>query len=287
MVRGDKSSRVFSAVGMPVSSPSSEISVIWGFLRSVLPHLIAGLQQVDVLEYFPTKTRLLVLSDGVQLLLKSPPDDPLGDMSLGSSIIRREATVLSVLAADALPIPACLSYDRQTETLLTSHIGGTSLLELQPYLTYTERARIDGHIGAFIRSVTSHTYPFFGPVSNATSNSWRRTFMDLLGNVLDAAGDMTLGLPCEQIRDEANYFSPFLDEVRGSRLVLPSAGGPESVLLDASTREVRGFMGFGDAVYGDPFLTEMLHEPSTALLDGFGSPWSEGTLQGQSVRRLL
>lgn len=202
--------------------------------------------------------RLVHLSNGIRLLLKTSPSTNTELLRHERDSLDTEAFTISLLAKSKLPIPRVLKYDSRgahlgSPFLLTTHLPGIPYITVRPYLTRSERSGIERQLDSLSSIVSQHTSPRFGPVAARKAyDTWREAFLSMLESVLMDGEDKLVSLPYLQIRDEALRFSRALDDIKQARLVIPGFGWPDNVLIDRRTNEVTGLTGFGRATWADP-----------------------------------
>lgn len=95
-----------------------------------------------------------------------------------------------------------------------------------------------------------------GPVASVAAGtgrpSWREAFLAMFDALLMDAEDSWANLPFARIRAAASQ--PWSVDERNARcvLVIPGFGEPRNVLVDEETGDIRAFVGFREAYWGDP-----------------------------------
>lgn len=225
--------------------------------------------------------RLLTLSNGVQLLLKSSPSRTTALLRRDRFLLETEARALALLGQSANPcVPQLFHYHPQGTSLeppflVRQYLMGSTLQSMEARLTAENRTDIDRHLGFLIHVIGQHVAPGFGPLEQVASGrgrrSWWEAFVDLFEAVLRDAEDMFIHLPYAEIRHEVTRLSHSLGDVAIPRLVVVDMGDPSQVLLDPESQQVSGIVDFSSALWGDVLMAEVFDNPSPALLDGFGS----------------
>ncbi|KAJ5095356.1 Aminoglycoside phosphotransferase [Penicillium alfredii] len=237
--------------------------------------------------------RLLRLSNGACLLLKSSPSSHTALLRWERSFLETEARFLALLGHSANPcIPQLYHYDPHggilgSAYLLRQYVTGVSLLEMETRLSVEQRKGIDRHLGFLVRAIGQHVSRGFGSLQQvargAGKRSWREAFCILFEGVLRDAEDMFIHLPYSEIRHELARLAPALEEVTLPRLVVVDFGRPAHVLLDEESKQLSGVVDFSSAFWGDLLMAEILERPSHAALEGAGMSLSKTTKEGARV----
>lgn len=263
-------------------------------LRRLFPYTV-HVQKIKSLDGHLHSLRLLTLSNGVQLMLKSSPYPTTALLRRDRFLLETEARVLALLGQSANPcVPQLFHYDSQTTLLgpsylVRQYVVGSTLQSMEGHLTVENRKDIDRHLGFLVNVIGQHVAPAFGPLEQVASGcgnrSWREAFIELFEGVLRDAEDMFIHLPYAEIRHEISRLAPALSDVTLPRLVVIDLGRPSQVLLDPGSKQVSGVVDFSTAVWGDVLMAEIFENPSSAMLDGFGSPLALD--QSEKTRLLL
>jgi hypothetical protein len=265
----------------PLATPSLDFTSIQKLVRAVLGSSRVTLSQVERLDGRLHRLFLLRLHDGRVFVLKCPP-------SYGTRVLRHEqqsleteAQVLDLITSNpVLPVPYSIRCEGDicsfsTPYLLRSYIPGTRLSDISPYLSAAERAQIDRSIGYYLRIVSSHKSDTFGLADRVFGNdgapTWREAFFFLLESALRDAEDLLINLPYDNIRAHCAQHAHLLDVVCVPQLVSMTAGTPRTVLIDPSSHQVTGILGWRDVIFGDPMLSQAFADASPAFWDGFGT----------------
>jgi hypothetical protein len=269
-----------TSVSALVSPSVSELSRLQEVVQLLFPSTV-HIQNVDTLEGHVHHLRLLKLSNGLQLVLKSSPSSATPLLRRERLSLETEARALALLGQCANPcIPQLFHYHPHgaplgTAFLLRQYVKGSTLLETEPLLTHEDRKDIHRHLGFLVNVIGQQVSTSFGPLdkvaSGAGSRSWRRAFISLFEEVLRDAEDMFIHLPYGEIREQVLRLAPSLEEVALPRLVIASLGRPSQVLLDPELKQLTGIIDLGSALWGDVLMAEVFEDPSDALFDGFGS----------------
>jgi hypothetical protein len=210
--------------------------------------------------------------------------------------LETEGRVLDLIVSNThVPVPRRLNFDSSSNNiirspyLLRSYIPGTTLADLLPYLSTSERADIDRSVGAYFHSLTQIKLQSFGSTSKVYasqgSETWSQAFRTLLESALRDAEDVLVSIPYDTIRNYAAAHKDALDEILEPSLVPLDAGKPSKILLDERRKYVVGLLGFSNVVWGDPLLAGVFASASEAFWEGFGGT-PEDT-DGYRIRRLL
>ncbi|MCJ1285774.1 hypothetical protein MMC26_005115 [Xylographa opegraphella] len=265
----DKRNALISMSAPQTSSEQSLISPQLNTLETIVMNSLhserLAIQRVEDLPGSLYPVRLLHLSDGSRLSLKSSPSPTTPMLKSERLGLENEAHSLTILAESGLPIPTLLTHDSSGKLLgspflLTNRLPGTKLVSLIPYLSRPERMYIDRQLSAIEATIAQHLCPVFGPVAAVYAGhgfrQWREAFKTMFGSVLKDGEDMYINLPYTQIRELLAKAESALDEVQEARLVVLDLGDPENVLVDDQTKEVTGMIDFRKAVWGD---IDMIH----------------------------
>lgn len=251
--------------GRPTSTSSNvpnspDFSIIQKLVRHVFHSSRVIVQQVERLQGHLQQVYLVRMADGGALMLKCPPPFNTRLLRHEQRGLETEAKIVELLAANT--------------QLMLSHIPGTPLAEVAPYLSASERSIVDRTLGAYVRSITSLAAPSFGIThrvfSGTGSTTWREAFLSLLESALRDAEDMLVSVPYDSIRYHAARHGYLLEEISEARLVPLDMGGLENVLLDDRTKQVCGLLGFSNVIWGDPMMAAVFTNASEAFYEGYG-----------------
>ncbi|EAU35078.1 conserved hypothetical protein [Aspergillus terreus NIH2624] len=226
---------------------------------------------------------LVVLSNGHQLLLKSPPRPTTPLLRHEQSLLRTEITVIALLRQSGVPfIPAILHHERHTNlsdsaVLIRPHVAGRTRQEMEDQLSDQDRDVIDRQLGALAWKIGQHTSRSFGTFHQVErgrgKSSWKEAFLSLVEGTLRDAEDAFVNLPYAEIRSHIHRLSPALEEITLPQLVLVDLGCPSQVILNPEDKAISGLVDFSYAVWGDVYMAQIFDEASAAVLEGYGS-WS-------------
>lgn len=236
--------------------------------------------------------RLLTLSNGVRLLLKSSPLPGTPLLRQERLFLETEARFLVLLSQSANPcVPQIYHYDPRGGPLGSAHLirqymKGRSLCELQDQVTSQQQSDIDRHLGFLVGAIAQNIAPGFGSLQQvamgAGKRSWRDAFSALFESVLRDAEDMFIHIPYAQIRHELTRLSSALDEVSLPRLVVVDFGKPSHVLIHEMSHQLTGIVDFSSAFWGDFLMAEIFEHPSISVLEGAGLPMAR--TRGELIR---
>ena len=239
--------------------------------------------------------RLLKLSNGVKLLLKSSPSSRTPLLRHERFFLETEARFLAVLGQSANPcIPQLYHYDPHgnppgSAYSIRQYMKGTPLSQIAPQLTMQQRNGIDRHLGFLASTVGQNVAPAFGSLQQVAAGagkaSWRDAFCALFESVLRDAEDVFISLPYAEIRDEMSRLQTVLDGVSLPRLVVVGLGRPSHVLLDEESKQLSGVIDFSTAFWGDVLMAEVFENASPAVLEGAGYPLMRTT--GETIRLMM
>ncbi|EAW09682.1 uncharacterized protein ACLA_038970 [Aspergillus clavatus NRRL 1] len=257
--------------------PPNKLSMILGHF---LPPAV-NVRSIQSLDGHLHSLRLLTLSNGARLLLKSAPRSTTPLLRREQSLLWTEARVLSLLKQSSVPcIPSLLHYEQQNTRLgpaflLRQYLPGPTLDEMASRLTTQGRQDIDRQLGFLVNVIGQHIAHNFGSLEQVAlgtgTRSWREAFLALFESILRDSEDVFVHLPYAEIRHQICRLSPVLDDVKVPRLVICDFGRPSTVLLDPVSKKLLGVVGLGSALWGDVYLAQIFEDPSPAVLDGFAS----------------
>ncbi|MCJ1432566.1 hypothetical protein MMC27_001923 [Xylographa pallens] len=231
-----------------------------------------AIQRVEDVPSHIHPVRLLHLSDGSRLSLKTNPSGATPLLKSERLDLETEAHSLMILAKSGLPIPKVLTHDPVGKLLgspflLTNQLPGTKLATLLPHLSRPERMDIDRQLSDIETTMAQHLSPAFGPIAATYSGRgfkrWREAYKSMLGSVLKDGEDMFVNLPYAQIREMVAKAESSLDEVQEAQLVVLDLGDPENVLVNDQTKKVTGLIDFKKALWGD--IDMVTGDASTSL----------------------
>ncbi|KAL2809800.1 hypothetical protein BJX63DRAFT_434858 [Aspergillus granulosus] len=238
---------------------------------------------------------LVRLSNETHLVWKCSPRPTTPLLRREHILLDTEARALSLLNQNPIPcIPRLLHYDPLGDLLgpsflIRHHLQGSTLEDMESQLSAQERKAIDRSLGLLGKRISQHVSDSFGSlgqVANAAGKqSWREAFLSLFEGILRDSEDVFINLPYGELRHQVSRLSPVLDEISVARLVVIDFGHPSHVFVDPESKRLSGISGFGTAVWGDVYMAKIFENPSTSVLDGFGS----GCVRSQSgrIRQLL
>ncbi|KIW00871.1 uncharacterized protein PV09_07627 [Verruconis gallopava] len=281
---------------MTTSSSSPEFSAFQKLLRQVYRDPTISLQQVERLRAHLHRLFILRTIDNTTFLLKCSPARDTRLLRHEYKSLETEARVLDLISSKThVPVPRRLTLDSsssntiRTAYLLRSYITGSTLSDILPFLSASERADIDRSVGAYFHSLTEIQLRSFGSTSkvyeNQGSDTWSQAFRMMLESALRDAEDLLISLPYDTIRYWAAAHKGVLDEVAEPRMVPMDAGKPSKIVLDERRKHVVGLLGFSNVVWGDPLLAGVFASASEAFWEGYGGQPTDN--RGYRIRRLL
>ncbi|KAL2866958.1 phosphotransferase family protein [Aspergillus lucknowensis] len=228
---------------------------------------------------------LVQLSNETQLLLKCSPKPTTPLLRREHILLDTEARVLFLLNQNTIPcIPQIFHYDPLGDLLgpsllIRRHIPGPTLKEVEAYLTSQERKAVDRSLGLLVKRIAQHVSGSFGGLGQVASaggtQSWRDAFLGLFEGILRDSEDVFINLPYGEIRHQITRLAPVLDEVLVPRLVVIDFGHASQVFVDPASKRICGISGLGTAVWGDVYMAKIFENPSSSVLDGFGSGYTK------------
>ncbi|KAE8152709.1 hypothetical protein BDV25DRAFT_150650 [Aspergillus avenaceus] len=273
----------FNVMSLSFLVASDSCSGMSGKLANIIRQIFTSAVQitsVTPLEAHLHPICLIMLSNGVQLLLKCSPAPLTPLLRREQSMLETEGRALTLLEQSGLwGIPKIFHHSSQRTShqsgfLLRQYINGVTLEEAEPGLTAQERKDIDRSLGSLARQVGQHVSQAFGTLEQVANGSgrrsWRDAFTTLFESILRDSEDVFVNLPYTELRHQVCRLSPALDEVRLPQLVVIDFGRPSQVLLDPVSKTLSGIVDFGKALWGDIYMAEVFEHPSSSILDGFG-----------------
>ncbi|KAH8724663.1 hypothetical protein GQ44DRAFT_750162 [Phaeosphaeriaceae sp. PMI808] len=262
------------------SSSSSSSSAIQKVIQNVFRCSRILIQHAERLQGQLHQVYLTKLADGSCLVLKCPPAHNVRVLRHEKNSLETERMVLATLQEyTQLPVPQVINYDSLGRTLgspylMISYIPGRQLSEISTKLTTGERENIDRTLGSYLKVLSTLSATQFGMThlvfAKKGYNTWREAFMALLESILRDAEDMLVTIPYDSIRYYISKNSYFLDEVTKPRLVVVNACEQHNVLVNETTKEVSGIVGFSNVVWGDALMSGGVADGSDAFLEGYG-----------------
>ncbi|KAK1142450.1 hypothetical protein N8T08_007812 [Aspergillus melleus] len=238
---------------------------------------------------------LLILSNKEQLLLKSTPRAMTPLLRQEKRLLDTEARVMSILKRSTAPfVPSLLHYDRRGDLfgssfMLRPFLTGTTAQELGGQISEQTQNHVDYALGSLAHEIWQHVSPSFGSLEQVASGSgkrsWREAFLTLFEGILRDSEDFFVNLPYAEIRHQLYRLSSALEEVRQARLVVVDLGRPSQVLLDPESKRLVGVVDLSSALWGDVYMAEIFDNPSSSVLDGFGTRPTQS--KPESIRHLL
>ncbi|KAE8353571.1 hypothetical protein BDV28DRAFT_132859 [Aspergillus coremiiformis] len=235
------------------------------------------------------------LSNGVQLLLKGSPAPMTPLLRREKFVLDTEARALLLLKQSGVPcIPPIFHYNARgnlcdSAFLMRHYITGATLHEMEPWITPQNRRDIDRRLGILAHKIGQHVSDSFGTLeqvaSGAGRRSWRDAFVVLFESILRDSEDVFVNLPYAEIRHQLSRLSPALEEITLPQLVVSDFGRPTQVLVDRESKQLSGIVDLGKTLWGDVYMAEIFEEPSSSMLDGFGT--RPGKSEMERIRQLL
>jgi Phosphotransferase enzyme family len=227
---------------------------------------------------------LLTLCEDIRLVLRVAPTPYTRALQYERDSLQNQKDVLTILGEEnSLPIPRVLHYEScnttlGSATLLTTYIPGFTLKDLKHTLSAYEQFSLNRQLGIYTRLLNNHRAPTFGTVSKVLDGtgftSWRDAFLSLLESILRDAENVVILLPYDQIREQMERLSGYLDDITVPRLVAFDLCETENAVLDPSSGTVRGLLGFRRCLFGDPMIAGYFGEDS-GISEGFSDGYGE------------
>jgi len=261
-------------------------------IRSVFRSSNIVVHKIEQIQGSLHQVYLAHLADGSRLMLKCPAPSTTRLLRHEKHFLETERKTLETLHEyTQLPVPQVIKYDTAGGAmgipfLLESHLPGRRLSDMDAYLTETERGNIDRTLGHHIRTLTTLSATQFGMTHRVFAkkgcNSWREAFLVLLEASLRDAEDMLVTVPYDSIRYYVGRCGHFLDDVTEPRLVVLHACEPQNVLIDETTRQVTGLVGFSNVLWGDPLMSGGIEGGSEAFFEGLAErPMRTGSVKAR------
>jgi hypothetical protein len=279
------------------SQTSPEFYALQRLLRDTYQSTTISLQQVERLQGHLHRLYTIRTADKTAFALKCSPSRDTHLLRHEQKSLETEARVTALIKANThVPVPQQISYDSHasnavgTPFLLRSYITGTSLADMKPYLSPSDRSELDRRLGSYMYSISQMSERSFGlyhRVNAGTGHStWSEAFQSLIESVLRDAEDMLVSLPYDSIRYHVSSRKAVLNQIIEPRLVAIEAGEARNVLVDQSRRpQIVGLLSFSNVAWGDPMLAGVFSNASAEFWEGFGGKPPQD--RGQRVRCLL
>lgn len=220
-----------------------------------------------------------------QYILKCPPSRHTKVLRCERHRIESEGLVLDFLkrASTNFPTPITIDQDQNgcnpldQPYILRSYIGGIPWSKLQhgsspqsPMNIALERC-----LGSHLRTITSITQSRFGfahrVLAGVGAKTWPEAFVAMMEAVLRDGEDHLVSLPYDSIRYWISASVDVLKDVKEARLVPLGLEDRENILVDPRTMSsIRCLLGWGDVVFGDPFLSTIFNNRARSFWEGFG-----------------
>ncbi|OOF99787.1 hypothetical protein ASPCADRAFT_126686 [Aspergillus carbonarius ITEM 5010] len=160
---------------------------------------------------------------------------------------------------------------------------------MEAQLTMQDRDNVKRALGSLAHRIGQNVSSTFGSLDQVAcgsgKQSWREAFVTLLEGILRDSEDAFVHLPYAEIRHQVRRLSPALEEITSPQLVIVGLGRPSHVLLNPGSKTLAGLIGLENALWGDVHMAEIFEEPSSAVLEGYGSRVMES--EAQVARQLL
>jgi len=268
-------------------------------LRQIYQNPAIQVLRVDPLPASPHKGYIIWASDAQSYVLKTSPSSSTRLLRHESASPAGEAYILSQLSQlqATVPVPVLISTAGDSNNavsgpyLLRTYIRGVPLSSVANQYTAYERAQLDRSLGRYMRLATAVQANTFGTHRRIFSGEgyadWRTAFHSLLEAALRDAEDAVLTLPYDSIRHYVGQHMDALEAVGSPCLVPLRSGTPDTVLVDPAQKKILGIVGWGDAVWGDPALSEVFHSASDDFWTGFGGRQALEIGDGQDETRKM
>lgn len=202
----------------------------------------------------------VTLTDGTRLVVKASRAGA-EPYRHGCATVRTAAEVYTSLAGRGLPVPTVLHADFSravvdADVVVTTQVPGVPWSELDLDPAGSVRARRE--LGGLMARLHGVGAPGFGspavgaPGGEEPVTRWRAAFTAMVEAVLRDGADRGVELPARRVRSVLAAHGPALDAVAAPAVVHQDLW-PANVLLD-DDGTLRGVVGAGRAVWGDPLL---------------------------------
>ncbi|WP_055600581.1 phosphotransferase family protein, partial [Streptomyces aureus] len=217
----------------------------------------------------PGAARLLELSDGRHLVLKTAPPASAPALTHERGLLGTEALFHRLAARTGTRVPTVLHHEpagpgTPAEWLLLSYVHGTTWDAARDRLTPTDRASLRRELGeslARIATVTGPAYGYQQPAAGLSAPDWPTAFTAMLHAVLADASrfDVALPAPTGFLAGLPVRFGHRLAEVRRPALVHFDAWEGNAVLARTGSGpwHLSGLIDGERAFFGDP-LAELV-----------------------------
>ncbi|KAK2871854.1 hypothetical protein FQN49_002765 [Arthroderma sp. PD_2] len=282
------------SVGFPgkMTHSTSNASSFRGLIEPLFPD--QKVLSVRAYDEDPHPHYILRLSSGIEVVLKTSTPQPDTVLYYERHSLEVEAHVLWLLEPSEIwCIPKLIRCEvapssPTVTSLLRYKCQGAPLLELEASLTADDLRRIDRQLGIAVDQIGQHTATKFGTVHDICvgggERTWKRAFLNLLESLLWNAENMFISLPYFEIRHQASRLSAIFDEVTVPRLILYNISRSSHLVIDPQTKDISGVIDFTAATWGDVLMTDIFENPSSDILEGYGS---DPTREGSAPIRLL
>ncbi|CCM06218.1 uncharacterized protein FIBRA_08463 [Fibroporia radiculosa] len=276
--------------------PSARLDVTREQAQRVLNHHCDGSAPISSFEelldkgfsaFTPTKTYVLLLSDGSAYVLKvSPPSPPASSETYAPNSLSAEHAFLQLLIKQtSVPQPTAHALDTSLtivpyQYLLLSRPRGVPLSHARTSgaLTARQVLLLELRIGAYLKQLHDVQNDWFGLPTQEHDGlySWQEAFTLSLESLLMDAQTRGVTLAYENVR---RYLSRAIGSFLFDDCEVPSlvsfAGDEDTIVVDLEAREgdevpITSFLSFSHALWGDPLLETILLDPSAALMEGYG-----------------
>lgn len=172
----------------------------------------------------------LLLSDGRATILKISPSDETDTLSYEHDIMATEVAAMQLMKSKGtVPVPEVYAYDNSrnlisSDFFFMEKIIGQPYNEIKEELSPQQRSCIEEELGRYsriINEIQGDHFGLFNVSSKIKGTSWRETFQNLIGNLLDDARrlEAKMPIPIEKIEAEINSRIHVMDVVTEPRLV--------------------------------------------------------------------
>lgn len=204
-----------------------------------------------------TAASAVTLTDGTRVVVKASRSGA-RPYRHDCATVRTAAEVYTSLAGRGLPVPTVLLADFSravvdADVVVTTQVPGVPWSELDLDPAGSVRARRE--LGGLMARLHGVGAPGFGSpahAADAPETRWRAAFTAMVDAVLRDGAHRGVELPARRVRSVLAAHGPALDAVAAPAVVHQDLW-PANVLLD-DDGTIRGVVGAGRAVWGDPLL---------------------------------
>ncbi|SET33875.1 Predicted kinase, aminoglycoside phosphotransferase (APT) family [Paenibacillus sp. NFR01] len=172
----------------------------------------------------------VLLSDEKELVLKVGPLQDTDTLSYERNIMSAEVSALQLIRSKGtVPVPKVLFYDDSRskiagEYFFMEKVHGEPYSDIKDGLQPDQRAAVETELGRYnrmINEIRGERFGLYSTLPRSGGRSWRETFQEIIGDLLNDARRLgaVMPVPLERIEEEVAKLLPALEEVTEPRLV--------------------------------------------------------------------